>query len=750
MMRFRRRKTQPQELTPEQQALQKRVSRRRFLIATGATGVGLLVVCTGGQIALDRFRANIGSSIPELTSDPNAWLRIEPDNRIRLLINKIEMGQGIATAAAQIVAEELSVAVDQIELVAGTTNEIPYDQFGTVGSQSVISLYPALRQAGATARQTLLELAAQRSGQPIERLVAANGRVTSTADASFDLSYGDLVQGRRIEREAKAAVSLKVPSSYTVIGQSVPRFDIPDKVTGAAVYGYDAQPEGMCHGRVVRPPVIGATLQSVDLTAARQEPGVIAVVHEDDFIGVVAETAIQAAVAFSKIQPQWKQPERLTQQVDVEALLVPDRDATVLREVGDAQRALSGAGNVISAEYRTGFATQAPIEPQVGVADVQADRATIWTSTQAPFSVRSQIAEITGLKDEQITVVPLLIGGGFGRKSVSDAAYEAARLSKAAGRPVRVAWSRTEEFSHGFMRPPTSTRFSAALDDSGQIAAWQQDFTSGFVLFSFFPSFLRLVFGSDFGATRGAVGPYVLPNQRVTATIKDLPVKTGSWRGLGVGPNSFAVEQFIDELALAAGEDPLAFRLRYLPPDGPQGPATRMRRVLETAAQASGWGTQLPPDTGRGIACGMDAGTYVAEVAEVRVDRQSGAVQVQRVWAAIDCGLAINPDTVAAQTEGGIMMGLSAALKEEITLNDGTWSAASFAEYPFFTMADAPEIAVTLIENRETAPGGMGEPPLMPAAAAVGNAIAAAVGARVRTMPMTPERVLAALKEQQG
>ncbi|MBV9791913.1 MAG: xanthine dehydrogenase family protein molybdopterin-binding subunit, partial [Chloroflexi bacterium] len=396
------------------------------------------------------------------------------------------------------------------------------------------------------------------------------------------------------------------------------------------------------------------------------------------------------------------------------------------------------------------FATHAPIEPQVGVADVQADRATVWTSTQAPFSVRSQIAEVTGLKDEQITVVPLLIGGGFGRKSVSDAAYEAAQLSKAAGRPVRVAWSRSEEFSHGFMRPPTLTSFSAALDDSGQIAAWQQDLTSGFVIFTFFPAFLRLVFGSDFGATRGAVGPYVLSNQRVTATMKDLPVKTASWRGLGVGPNAFAVEQFMDELALAAGEDPLAFRLRYLPSDGAQGPATRMRRVLETAAQAANWGSPLPPDTGRGIACGMDAGTYVAEVAEVHVDRERGAVQVLRVHAAIDCGLVINPDTVTAQAEGGIMMGLSAALKEEITLKDGKWSAGSFAEYPFFTMADAPEIEVTLIENRETAPSGMGEPPLMPAAAAVGNAIAAAVGARVRTMPMTPERILAALREQQG
>lgn len=750
-MRLRRRKpsaeqiTTPAEPTPEQEAMRQRLSRRRFLKASGAAGVGLLVVCMGGRFGLSYVRNNAEAFLRPLTSDPNAWLRIEPDGRVRLMVNKVEMGQGIGTAAAQIVADDLDVPVSRVELVAGDTNQVPHDM-GTAGSMSVQQLYPALRTAAAEARQTLLKLAADRSGQPIERLTTREGRVLLSDDDAVSFGYGELVAGQQIVRVIKEPLPnlrwTKTASEYSVIGQSVPRLDIPAKVTGQAVYGYDVQIEGMLHGRVARPSVIGATIAAVDLTAARALPGVKALVHEGDFVGVVAETPAQAATALSAIQISWRQPRQLMQQAEVEALLVPD-DATVLREVGDVRQALSQAARRISAEYRTGFATHAAIEPQAGVADVRADRATVWAATQSPFSLRGQIAEITGLDEAQVTVIPTLLGGGFGRKTVSDAAYEAARLSKAVGRPVRVGWSRAEEFGNGFMRPPTVMRFEAALDQQGRIAAWQQQLASGFVLFSFFPAFLRLIFGSDFGATRGAIGPYTMPNQRVTATITELPVKTGAWRGLGVGPNAFAVEQFIDELAVAAGADPLQFRLQHL---GTDPAANRMRRVLETAARQAGWGTPLPPNTGRGIACGEDAGTYVAEVAEVEVNRATGAVQVKRIVAAVDCGLVINPNTVVAQTEGGIMMGLSAGLKEEIVLKDGSWSAVGFGEYPIFTIADAPEIEVTLIDNRETAPTGMGEPPLLPAAAAVGNAIASAVGARVRTMPMTPERVLAAIQ----
>ena len=308
---------------------------------------------------------------------------------------------------------------------------------------------------------------------------------------------------------------------------------------------------------------------------------------------------------------------------------------------------------------------------------------------------------------------------------------------------MRVAWDRSEEFSEGFVRPPSVTRLAAALDPQGNIAAWQQDLATGFVLFAFFPWFLRLLFGSDSGASRGAVGSYGFPNHRVTATVTELPVKTGPWRGLGGGPNTFAVEQFMDELAIEAGADPLEYRLRHL---GTDESGVRMRRVLETVAEAAGWGSPIVVNHGRGIACGMDAGTCVAEVAEVEVDRVTGTVRVKRVFAAVDCGLAINPNTIKAQTEGAIMMGLSAALKEEMVLKDGRWGATMFGEYSIFTIEDAPEIDVTIISNPDAAPGGMGEPPLFPAAAAVGNAIANAIGARVRIMPMTAERVLMVLQ----
>jgi isoquinoline 1-oxidoreductase beta subunit len=732
MMRLRRRKAAAAPPTPEQQATRQRISRRRFLKIGGAAGVGLMVVCVGGGAGVNYLRANFPSMLaPALTSDPNAWLRIEADGRVRLMVNKIEIGQGITTAAVQIIADELDVPFSRVELVPADTTQLPYD----------------LGTAGAAARQTLLKLAADRTGKPIERFTTRDGQIILSDDESIRFSYGELVAGQRLLRVITEPLPnlrwTKAPAEYSIVGRSAPRLDIPAKVTGQAVYGYDVQIEGMLHGRVARPPVLGATISSVNLEPARGLPGVVALVHEGNFVGVAAETSAQAAIALSAIEIAWRQPSALTQQAEVEAMLEPD-DASVLRDTGNVTRALAQARRRISAEYRTSFATHAAMEPQSGVADVRADHAMVWTATQAPFEARRQVAAIVGLDEEQVTVTPTLVGGGFGRKTINDAANEAARLSKAAGRPVRVGWNRGEEFSLGYMRPPTVTRLEGGLDAQGRITAWRQQLATGLVMFSFLPSILRLILGNDFGATRGALGPYSLPNHRVTASFKDLPVKTGTWRGLGSGPNAFAVEQFIDELAVAAGSDPLQFRLHHL---GSDPASLRMRRVLETAARQIGWGAPLPPNTGRGIACGEDVGTFVAEAAEVEVDRTSGAVRVTRVAAAIDCGLAINPDGVTAQVEGGIMMGLSAALREEITLKDGAWQAATFGEYPIFTIADAPEIAVTLIDNRETAPSGVGEPPLMPIAAAIGNAIANAVGARVRTMPMTPERVLAALRE---
>lgn len=727
------------------------MTRRRFLRLAGTAGAGLVVLWAGGRYGLDRFRGSIGSRLPQLTDDPASWLRIMPDGRVQLMVNKVEMGQGIGTAAAQIVADALAVPFVDIDLVAGDTSQVPVDSFGTVGSMSVAMLYPALRQACATAQQVLRELAEERLGGSAERVDMRAGVVVAwRGGQATSFRYGELVQGRRLVRRSRGQVVLQEPGTFAVIGQDVPRLDVLGKVNGSARYGFDARSDGMVFGRVVRPPTMGAVVDFVDMEGARGLPGVVALVHEGAFVGVVAETRVQAAQALDAITVRWREREPLLQQADIDALLEGDEGPVTLVERGDVARVLASSGRRFSAQYRSGFAAHAQIEPQAAVADVRVDGAMVWTATQTPFSLRREIAGVVGLREEQVVVVPMLVGGGFGRKAQLEAPIEAARLSKAVGRPVRVEWSRAEEFAQDFMRPPTVTRFEAALDSQGQLVGWWQHLMSGYVIFGAFPSVLRLLFGSDFGATRGAVALYDVPHQWVGATTIALPVRTGTWRGLGIGPNAFAVEQFIDELALAAGVDAVAFRLRHL---GSDADGQRMRQVIERVAARAGWGTTMPDGYGRGIACGYDGGTFVAEVAEVQVDRERGVVTVVRVVAVVDCGLAINPRNVMAQVEGGIMMGLSAALREEVVVRDGRWSVASFAEYPFFTLADAPLIEVEVVEQRGLAPGGVGEPPLMPAAAAVGNAVAAAVGARVRTMPMTPERVLAALqvaREERG
>ena len=738
-MIFRRKPKPAADATPRQ-----RMTRRRFLKTSGALGVGLVVLWGGGSVALDRLRRSLPENVPTLDGEPNAWLRVGPDGRVRLLINKMEMGQGIQSAALQIVAEELDVPVEQIDLDTADTNALLADSFGTAGSLSVMTLYPALRTAAATARGAILELAAAQTKRPIAELSTAAGFVVSAADPALRLGYGALVAGQRLIRKASGDVPLKARESFKVIGQSTPRRDIPDKVTGKAKYAYDIKVENMAHGRVARPPMIGAVATGANLAAARALPGVIAAIQTATLIGVVAETPQQASAALNALDVTWQLPAQPLQQSDIEALLVPSADATVLRDVGDAAAALDRAAQRVQATYRTAMATHTPMEPQAAVADVRPDGATIWAATQAPFSLRGQVAKLTGLKDAQVNVVPTLIGGGFGRKSVSTAAHEATQLSQAAGRPVRVAWNRAEEFTAGFVRPPTVTTL-AGIVSGGKVAAWSQQLATGFVLFSFFPAALRLVFGSDFGATRGAVGLYEFPNHHVAATVTELPVKTGPWRGLGVGPNGFAVEQFMDELAVAAGADPLAFRLAHLPTTDPASRTARLAGVLSAVARSADWGSPLPTNAGRGIACGFDGGTCVAEVAEVTVDRATGAVRVVRMFAAVDCGLAINPKNVEAQTEGGMLMALSSALKEEMVVKDGQWVAQSFAQYPIARMDEAPVMRVEVLDRSDLPPGGMGEPPVLPAAAAIGNAIYAAVGARVRTMPMTPERVLAAL-----
>lgn len=716
-----------------------RLTRRAFLIGAGTLGAGLVVAFTiAPRLNFDPF------AVPE---DPNAWLQIGGDGRVRLLVGKVEMGQGVPSALAQIVADELDAPLASIDLVVGDTAVVPQDG-GTGGSLSIARIYPVLRLAAAAALETLTQQAAARWGVDAATLNTADGRVERGDGAS--LGYGELAGTRlrivTLPNAADRAALLKPPGELRLIGTAVPRGDIPPKVLGEAQFGIDMRLAGMLHGKVLRPPAIGATIGSLDDRAARAVPGVIAVVRDGDFVGVAATDEGAALAGLSALNTTWQQPAQPLQMADIDALLAGDGPSYQLRAVGEPAEALAGAATRVEARYSTPFLAHVTLEPQAAVADVGANSATVYAATQSPFMLRDEVARATGLRAGQVRIITTYLGGGFGRKTTAEAAVEAARLSKAAGRPVRVAWSRAEEFREGYLGPPTRHHLVGGLDAAGRPVAWQQDTRSGLVLFTFFPPLLRAAFGADFGATSGAEPPYQIPHQQISFHQRELPVRTGPWRGLGAGPNCFATESFLDELAAAAGADPLAFRLALLGPG--QG---RQRRVLEAAAERAGWQPGAAPSgRGRGIALGTYGDTHVAEVAEVAVDRASGAVHVTRVVVALDCGLAVNPQNVVAQAEGAVIMGVSMALREQLSVVDGRLAPASIADYGPLRIGEAPEVEVVLVGDAATPPSGVGEPPLMPAPAAVANAVFDAVGARVRDLPLTPERVLAALAASQA
>jgi isoquinoline 1-oxidoreductase beta subunit len=468
------------------------------------------------------------------------------------------------------------------------------------------------------------------------------------------------------------------------------------------------------------------------------------VVRDGEFVGAVARTRAAAQTAVSTMQVQWNETKPL-QQADIDAIITVGPDAgTPIQRTGDAASALgSPSAGTLTAEYRTPMAIQTPMEPQAALADVRADKATVWASTQGAQSVRSSVAAAIGFKPEQVEVITTYLGGGFGRKIDIEAATEAARLSKAAGAPVHVGWTRTEELRYGFVRPSTHHVMRAQLGADGRIAAFEHRQASGDVLFALLPkaasNIAGGILGADFGATRGAMLRYDVPNVSTIVWRRPLPVRTGPWRGLGALPNAFALESFIDELAAAAGADPLEFRLRHLPNDDW---GKRMRAVLRAAADASGWGSAPPSGRARGIACATDVDTVVAQVAEVSVD-DAGKIRVHRVTAAMDCGLVVNPDGARAQVEGNVMWGVGSTLLEEARVEDGRFAAGNFDGYPLLTMREAPVVDAILVKSDDKI-RGVGEPAIAPVAAAIGNAVFALTGKRLRQLPFTPERVSAA------
>lgn len=694
--------------------------RRDFLRMVGG---GIAVLVTLGP---DDLFAQGRRAYPE---DLNAYLLIGKDGRVTVFTGKIEMGQGVMTSQAQMAADELGVALSSIDMVMGDTDRCPWDA-GTWGSLTTRMFGPVLRAAAAEARLVLLGLAAAHLAVPRVELKVENGVVFVASNPSRKVTYAELAQGRKIARLIGEKAVLKQVRQFQVMGRSPERFDARAKVTGAAVYAGDVRRPGMLHARILRPPAHGAKLAGVDTTAAEKLPGV-RVVRDGDLLAVLHAEPDGAAEALAALRPTWEPaPPGATTETIFEHLRAAAAEPQEVARAGDPEGAL--AGKVVTSTFHKGYVAHAPIEPHTAVAEFVDGKMTVWASTQTPFGTQDTLVRTLGLPPEKVRVITPYLGGGFGGKSAHQQAVEAARLARAAGAPVMVAWTRAEEIFYDTFDPAAVVELATAVDGDGRLTLWAYDVWAAgrrsADLFYDVPNVRIRSFGG-----RMAAGT----EQRIGEQLHRFGV--GPWRAPGANMNVFARESHLDRVAAEAGIDPLEFRLRNL-----KDP--RMRRVLEAVAQAFGWKSgKGPSGRGQGIACGIDAGTYAALAAEVEVDRATGKIGVKRVVCAQDMGIVVHPDGAKMQIEGCVTMGLGYALAEELRFDGGRILDTNFDSYELPRFSWVPKIEAVLVKNDELDPQGGGEPAIVPVGAVVANAVFDATGARLYRLPMTPERVKAAL-----
>jgi len=694
------------------------LSRRDFARLAGA---GLFVF-----FRADPVPAQEPGRIPGRVAAPtdfNAFLRIGEDGRVECLVGKVELGQGAMTSLAQVLAEELDVAFDSVDVVMGDTDLCPYDM-GTFGSMTTPFLVPVVRRAGAEARAVLLAMAAERLGVPVERLRVKNGVIADSAQANASVSYGRLVEAKRIERHL-ANIPVKPVAEFQIIGRSPRRKDALDKVTGKARYAADQLPAGLLHARLLRPPSHGAKCRSVDTSAAELVRGV-RVVKDGEMVAVLHERPDVAADALAKVKAEFDSTAALPDEKTIfEHLLKTAPQPRLVAESGDLAEGERLSNGVIERTYLHAYGAHAPIETHSATAVVEDGKVTVWASTQAPFMVKEQVARGAGFPADKVRVISRYVGGGFGGKTEAGQAVEAARLAKITGKPVQVVWNRQEEFFYDHFRPAAVIKVRAGMTAAGKIVLWDA----------------RIVGAGD----REARPFYVIPHQRTVSAGGWMggnpagmhPFEVGPWRAPSVNSNTFARESHIDVMASAGGFDPLAFRLDNLTDE-------RMRRVLEAAAQRFAWkAAKAPSGRGVGVACGIYQNTCNATMAEVAVDKD-GRVQVKRVLIALDVGVVLNPEGLRQQAEGAVMMGMGYALSEELRFQGGKVLTGNFDDYELPRFRALPEIDVVLVDNPQTAALGAGEPPIIGMGAALANAIYDASGARCLELPMTPQRVKAA------
>lgn len=692
----------------------------------------------------------------------NAWLRISTDETVTLVIDRSEMGQGVYTSLPMLLAEELGCEWHRIRVVAAPADPVYRNLFlvhelltrgqelgetadwlvrrlgrvvgqqVTGGSSSVRGAFRPLRRAGAAAREMLVTTAAKRLGVPPEECTVEKGEVRHPPSGR-QLTFGALAAEAAL-LEPPRRPQLKANAEWRIIGKSVPRLDLPAKVDGSAIFGIDVRLPDMLFAAVAMPPVFGGKLKHFDREAALKRRGVTAVVPLPDGIAVVADNTWRAQAALAELPPEWEDGPNAalsTEVIETSLRAGLTESGRTAEAVGDVAGALAAAPRRVTADYELPYLAHATMEPMNATARINGDGVDIWIPTQVQEAVQKAAAEAAGVSASKVRVHTTYLGGGFGRRLEADLAAQAVHVAKAVGRPVQVVWSREEDTSHDFYRPATAARLEGALDAEGRVIAWQQVNACPSIMARVFPAatWLEVDHTAVEGATRMA---YAIPNRRIAHVQRDFPVPVGFWRSVGHSQNAFFKECFIDELAAAAGQDPLAFRRTLL------GEAPRDLAVLELAAAKAGWGEPLPAGRGRGLALHSCFGSTVAEVAEVTVS--SDGVKVDRVVAAIDCGIVINPDILRAQVEGAIAFALSAALYGRISIEGGRVVERHFDDYPVVRLKEMPDVEVHVVASEEP-PGGAGEPAVPPLAPAVANAIFAAAGKRLRRLPIAGQKL---------
>ncbi|CAN5812188.1 molybdopterin-dependent oxidoreductase [soil metagenome] len=714
----------------------KKVSRRKFIIKATLGSIGGLVL--GTYLFRKPIYRSIAVYVNTLstpyqgsTNDPIIWFEITPDNHVILQSPKVEMGQGIFTGLAQIAADELEVDINQIKVIHAPSSTGNMDAFGTGGSTTIASLWQPLRELAATMREMLKTEAANKLGVAAASLTVAKGIVSGGGKT---ITYAEIVKG--VEKwKIPATPQLKAIKDYRYIGQPISRVDLKPKVFGETIYGIDTVMPDMLYGSIVRPGKVGAQYIDADTSLAEKMPGVVKIVKEKDFVGVVAVSQWAAEKAKNAINANW-QVDKIWQTKDIENMIkVGEGDAIEIQKTGKAANMLEDKEGLITMEFTSPIGAHAQLEPNGALAFVEKDKATIYLSTQVVKITRSEVAERLGLKDEQVNIIPTFLGGGFGRRLHTPHAVQAALLSKAVGKPVKYFFNRQEEFQHDSFRPPTHHLLKAKLNTAGMITAMEHNVSSGDVMYGspLVPAIMQNIIGSDIGAWRGGMINYsAIPNFRAVSWRVKLPFATSWWRSLGLLANTFAIESFMDELAIKANQDPVAFRLAQIKDDTI---GKRLKEVIRVAAEKSNYNNKAANGISMGFACCIDVGTPCAQVAEVSII--DGKIKVLKVTCVIDPGIVINPDQVKAQCEGAIIMGMSAAMFERMYVEDGQLKPIIYGPYKMASMNDAPrEIDVIILQNDDK-PGGVGEPPLGPIAAAIGNAVRRLTGKRLTDMPLT-------------